>query len=57
VTPEICKLIYQRDLLLSAARQTLLNNLHLCDGDNCTLKDLRDAVEKIDGKPILDDND
>lgn len=31
-----------------AARQTLDENLHLADGDNCTLKDLRDAYLKID---------
>ena len=33
--------------LLSAATKTLNDNLHLCDGDVCTLKDLRDAVAKI----------
>jgi len=35
-------------LLLSAAKKTLNDNLHLCDGDDCTLKDLRDAVAAID---------
>ena len=33
--------------LLSAAIKPLNDNLHLCDGDVCTLKDLRDAVAKI----------
>ena len=37
--------------LLSAARQTLKENGHLADGDNCTLKALRDAVAEIDGVP------
>ena len=45
----------KRDTLLAAARKTLLDNLHLCDGDNCTLKALRDAVESVDGKPLVDD--
>lgn len=33
--------------LLDAAIKTLQDNLHLCDGDNCTMKSLRDAVSKI----------
>lgn len=33
--------------VLEAAKQTLLDNLHLCDGDVCTLKELRDAVSVI----------
>ncbi len=33
--------------VLSVAIQTLNDNLHLCDGYVCTLKELRDAVSKI----------
>ena len=33
--------------LINAAVITLKDNLHLCDGDVCTLKELRDAVAKI----------
>ena len=36
------------DDLIKAAIKTLNENLHLCDGDNCTLFELRSAVEKID---------
>ena len=36
------------DDLINAAIKTLNENLHLCDGDNCTLFELRSAVEKID---------
>jgi len=39
----------QRDQLLAAVRITLAENGHLADGDNCTLRVLRDAVEAIDG--------
>ena len=35
------------DPLINAAIQTLKDNLHLCDGDICTLKLLRDAVTDI----------
>lgn len=38
--------IRQRDELLAAATQTLEENGHLADGDNCTLKVLKDAVAK-----------
>ena len=38
--------------LLAAAESTLAKNLHLADGENCTLIDLKRAVEKITGKPI-----
>lgn len=34
--------------LLDAAVATLQNNLHLCDGENCTLYALLKAVEAID---------
>lgn len=30
------------ELLFRAVKETLLSNLHLCDGDVCTLKVLRD---------------
>lgn len=36
--------------LLDAAVATLQNNLHLCDGENCTLHALLKAVEAIDPK-------
>ena len=35
------------EYVLSAAIQTLNDNLHLCGGDVCTLKKLRDAVAKV----------
>lgn len=35
------------DDILAAVRQTLEDNLHLCDGDNCTLRVLRDAAAKL----------
>ncbi|HSW63861.1 MAG TPA: hypothetical protein VLH56_11240 [Dissulfurispiraceae bacterium] len=35
--------------ILAAARKTLADNRHLADGENCTLKELRDAVEVFDG--------
>jgi hypothetical protein len=34
--------------LYDAAILTLNENKHLCDGDNCTLKELRDAVSKVE---------
>lgn len=39
----------ERDALLAAARQTLDENGHLADGDDCTLAALKRAVEIIDG--------
>ncbi|MFZ2524432.1 MAG: hypothetical protein WAW87_03865 [Candidatus Ferrigenium altingense] len=45
---ELDKVREQRDDLLSAAKQTLDENGHLADGDNCTLKVLRDAVAKVE---------
>jgi hypothetical protein len=45
--PDLCDVCYWRtryDKLKGAARQTLAENLHLADGDECTLKVLRDAV-------------
>jgi len=35
--------------LLAAAKQTIEENWHLADGNNCTLKVLREAVYKIEG--------
>lgn len=35
--------------LFDAAKQTLEKNLHLADGDRCTLKVLRDAVKRLEG--------
>jgi len=33
--------------LLEAVDKTLKGNAHLCDGDNCTLKDLRDTYHEV----------
>lgn len=33
--------------LVDAAIKTLNDNLHLCDGDVCTLYDLKKAVEQL----------
>jgi hypothetical protein len=41
--------------LFEAAKQTLLDNLHLADGDDCTLYALREAVLAIDPTVICDD--
>jgi hypothetical protein len=38
---------YDLKPIVSAAIKTLKDNLHLCDGDICTLKELRDAVNEI----------
>ena len=43
------ELMDTRDKLLAAAQTTLAKNLHLADGDNCTLIDLKRAVERITG--------
>ncbi|MEK7124899.1 MAG: hypothetical protein AAB864_00660 [Patescibacteria group bacterium] len=45
--PAISELFNQRDVLLSAIKQTLDENAHLADGDNCTLKVLRDAYNQV----------
>lgn len=37
-------------LIAQASRETLDKNLHLADGENCTLKILRDAYLEIDPK-------
>ena len=35
------------DVLLNAAKKTLMENLYLCDGDTCTLYDLKVAVKDV----------
>lgn len=42
---EIIKFQVQQDHLLSAIRYTLTENIHLADGDNCTLFELKHALE------------
>jgi hypothetical protein len=37
----------QRNELIRAIKQTLKNNMHLADGDDCTLIDLKNAIKKI----------
>jgi hypothetical protein len=39
----------KRDLLplIETVKKTLDDNRHLCDGDICTLKDLRDAFNQL----------
>jgi hypothetical protein len=34
----------QRDRLVEAIHETLMQNLHLADGDDCTLKRLKDSI-------------
>lgn len=36
------------DVLLNAAKKTLTDNLDLCDGDTCTLYDLKMAVKDVE---------
>jgi hypothetical protein len=38
----------QRDKLLSAAKKVISENMHLADGDDCTLKPLIDAIAKAE---------
>jgi hypothetical protein len=40
------------DLLAAAARQTLDENGHLADGDNCTLKVLKEALAKFCARSV-----
>jgi hypothetical protein len=35
----------QRDRLAEAIHETLMQNLHLADGDDCTLKRLKDSIQ------------
>lgn len=41
------KMEHQRNELIRAIKQTLKNNMHLADGDDCTLIDLKNAIKKI----------
>ena len=41
---ELTAVTEQRDRLAEAIRLTLMENLHLADGDKCTLKRLKDAI-------------
>lgn len=41
-------MIRQRDELLAAAKSTIRENLHLADGDCCTLYELKTAVLSVD---------
>jgi hypothetical protein len=38
---------YHIDRLIAAAIKTLADNRHLADGDQCTLRELRDAVDGL----------
>jgi hypothetical protein len=38
---------HQRNELIRAIKQTLKKNMHLADGDDCTLIDLKNAIKKI----------
>lgn len=49
------KLRDERDELLAACQTTLEENLHLADGDVCTLIAIKKAYEKITGQPLLED--
>lgn len=49
------KVEQQRDELLAACKTTLEENLHLADGDVCTLIAIKKAYEKITGQPLLED--
>ena len=44
------KLEAQRDALLDAAKKTIAVNLHLADGDNCTLFGLKQAIALCENK-------
>lgn len=44
---DVARLRTQRDYLLAAARRTLEENLHLADGDVCTLIVLKRAVQTL----------
>lgn len=51
----IANIKQQRDELLAACKTTLEENLHLADGDVCTLIAIKKAYEKITGQPLLED--
>lgn len=42
------KLHSKCEMLIQASKQTLRENRHLTDGENCTLKVLKDAIESLD---------
>lgn len=44
----ISETLDNHETLLNAAKKTLKENLHLCDGDTCTLYYLKVAVQAID---------
>lgn len=52
---EIHRMTERRDELLMAIKTTLEENLHLADGDVCTLIAIKRAYEKATGKPLLED--
>ena len=43
----IADLLRQRDALLQAATQTVEENLHLADGENCTLIHIKRGIEAV----------
>jgi len=45
---EVVRVVYQRNELLAAAKQTIDENGHMADGDVCTLKVLKDAIAKVE---------
>ena len=47
----------ERDDLMAAIRQTLEENKHLADGDDCTLKVLKDAFAKAEFEDKLKGGD
>ena len=45
VSYHVADLIAENDRLYSAIKKTLDENLHLADGENCTLIDLKRAID------------
>ena len=43
----IADLLRQRDALLQAATKTVEENLHLADGENCTLIHIKRGIEAV----------
>jgi len=41
----------QRDILLAAVQRTVIENRHLADGEQCTLRPLTRALEQIGMQP------
>lgn len=48
MSAENARLMQVNAELLAAAKQTIEENLYLADGDNCTLKVLKDAIAKAE---------